>query len=59
MTARPPHGISFIVPCFNSGSYLLGAVDSLIAQPLSIQFEIIVVDDGSDDPATQSPTSGP
>jgi glycosyltransferase involved in cell wall biosynthesis len=45
-------GISFVVPCFNAGDYLMEAVDSLVQQPHALPYEIVVVDDGSDDPAT-------
>ncbi|MFF0532716.1 glycosyltransferase family 2 protein [Nocardia amikacinitolerans] len=46
-------GISVIIPCYNSGGELLTeAIDSVVQQPLSCGREIIVVDDGSDDPAT-------
>jgi glycosyltransferase involved in cell wall biosynthesis len=45
-------GISFVVPCFNAGDYLVEAVKSLVQQPHAFPYEIVVVDDGSDDPAT-------
>ncbi|QMU67122.1 glycosyltransferase family A protein [Streptacidiphilus sp. P02-A3a] len=47
-----PEGITFVVPCFNSGGYLRDAVLSLLAQPLNGPSEILVVDDGSDDADT-------
>ncbi|MFF0494514.1 glycosyltransferase family 2 protein [Nocardia sp. NPDC004068] len=46
------HGISFVVPCYNCGGFLLDAVESLAAQRLSVPSEIIVVDDASDDETT-------
>ncbi|MFD6417032.1 glycosyltransferase family 2 protein [Streptomyces sp. NPDC060194] len=52
MTPPLPEGISFVVPCHNSGDYLVEAVDSLIDQPHQFPYEILVVDDGSDDPST-------
>ncbi|WP_263173593.1 glycosyltransferase [Streptomyces sp. SCSIO ZS0520] len=33
MKSSMPEGISFVIPCFNSGGYLLEAVESLIQQP--------------------------
>jgi glycosyltransferase involved in cell wall biosynthesis len=45
-------GISFVVPCFNAGDFLVEAVESLVQQPHGFPYEIVVVDDGSDDPTT-------
>jgi len=49
-----PDGISFVIPCFNSGDYLIEAVDSLIEQPHVFPYEVLIVDDGSDDESTLS-----
>jgi glycosyltransferase involved in cell wall biosynthesis len=43
--------ISVILPCFNAVEFLPCALDSLRAQTFR-DFEIIIVDDGSSDPAT-------
>lgn len=43
--------ISVLLPCFNQGAFLDAAVDSVLAQTVQ-DFEIIIVDDGSDEPAT-------
>lgn len=52
MKSHLPEGISFVIPCYNSGHYLMEAVESLLQQPHAFPYEILVVDDGSDDEAT-------
>jgi len=49
VTADPT--ISIVIPCYNSGATLPQTLDSLRVQSLQ-PCEIIVVDDGSTDPAT-------
>lgn len=43
--------VSIIIPCFNDGLYLQESVMSAIDQTYD-DVEILVIDDGSDDPAT-------
>jgi glycosyltransferase involved in cell wall biosynthesis len=49
--------ISIIIPCFNSGSFLLESVESCFHSEFK-NFEIIIVDDGSHDPITISLLEG-
>ena len=45
--------VSVVIPCFNLGQYLDEAVESVLQQHFG-DFEIIVINDGSTDPATNA-----
>lgn len=47
-------GISFIVPCYNAGQYLAEAIESIQRQPFKNKYEIIIIDDASNDEKTVS-----
>lgn len=53
MTTTGHKGISFVIPCHNAGDYLVEAVESVVEQPLRHPYEVVIVDDGSDDDTTQ------
>ncbi|MGV8121882.1 MAG: glycosyltransferase [Candidatus Xenobiia bacterium LiM19] len=43
--------LSIIIPCFNDGKYILEAIES-VEKTISINYELIIVNDGSTDEAT-------
>ncbi len=47
----PEPKISAIVPCYNYGQFISESIDSILAQTYS-NYEIIIIDDGSDDGTT-------
>tara|TARA_R110002126_G_scaffold36678_6_gene111228 strand:- start:69 stop:1022 length:954 start_codon:yes stop_codon:yes gene_type:complete len=53
MPASSPAKVSVVIPCFNDGAYLAESVGSVLAQQGGFELcEVLVVDDGSDDPQT-------
>jgi glycosyltransferase involved in cell wall biosynthesis len=52
VTTTDTGGISFVIPCHNAGDYIIEAVESLVEQPLRRPYEVVIVDDGSDDETT-------
>lgn len=47
-----PRGLTVIIPCYNTGDYVGEAVESVLTQPASVDVEVVLVDDHSDDPTT-------
>jgi glycosyltransferase involved in cell wall biosynthesis len=47
--------ISVVIPCHNDGKYLAQSAGSVLAQKVNnaLEFELLIIDDGSDDPDTQ------
>ena len=45
--------ISFIIPSYNSANTIRRAIDSILNQNTDLEYEIIVVDDGSTDNTEQ------
>jgi glycosyltransferase involved in cell wall biosynthesis len=54
---QPDRTIAAVLPCYNQGSYAREAVDSLLSQT-HVPDEIVIVDDGSDDPDTLAELNG-
>jgi glycosyltransferase involved in cell wall biosynthesis len=52
VAASSSDGLSVVIPCFNAGVFVAEAVESVRAQPRLTATEVIVVDDGSNDPET-------
>lgn len=49
--------VSIVMPCYNDGAYITQAIQSCISQTFPA-WELIIVDDGSTDPATLEVLSG-
>ncbi len=46
--------VSVVITCYDLGAYLQEALESIARYPHADHYEVIVVDDGSTDPATQA-----
>ena len=46
--------ISIVVPCYNHGQYLKELIGSINASNISIDYELLIINDGSNDPTTIS-----
>lgn len=44
--------LSVVIPCYNSGNYLLEAIESVQLSTGAFEYEIIIINDGSTDPGT-------
>ncbi len=51
MSAKPK--ITVIIPCYNSGRFLLRSVESILSQTYK-NFELLIINDGSNDKITLS-----
>lgn len=51
-------GISIIIPCFNSGSFIIEAIKSIKRLNIQIPYEIILIDDCSTDTETKKILDG-
>jgi len=48
-----PYKVSVVIPCYNYAKFLPLAVESVLKQETNFEFEVIIVDDGSDDESYQ------
>lgn len=48
-TPEPRVKVSVVIPCYNYAQYLAAAVNSVLEQQTSFDFEVIIVNDGSTD----------
>ncbi len=46
--------LSIVIPCYNHGHFIQRALDSIESQNLQQSFEVIIIDDGSDEELTVS-----
>lgn len=45
-------GVTIIIPCYKAGNYILDLYKSVAIQPIEYPWEIIIVDDCSEDKET-------